>query len=60
MNNEEESAKGIGDRKGLERGLIRAIARELMKKELSVREKLALLKQQERLAKQMRESATAE
>lgn len=42
------------------RGLIRAIARELMKKELSVREKLALLKQQERLAKQLRESATAE
>lgn len=39
------------------RGLIRSIARELMKKELSVREKLALLKQQERLAKELRESA---
>jgi hypothetical protein len=31
-----------------------------MKKELSVREKLALLERQERLAKQLRESAAAE
>lgn len=42
------------------RGMIRAIARELMKKELSVRDKIALLKQQERSAEQLRESAEAD
>ena len=42
------------------RGMIRAIARELSKKELGVREKIALLKEQARLAKELRELAEVE
>lgn len=42
------------------RGMIRSIARELAKDDLSVKDKLALLRQQDRLAKQLRESDAAQ
>ena len=54
-----QGPKGLVTQRVL-RGMIRAIARELAKDTLSIREKLALLKQQERLSKQLRESAAAE
>lgn len=54
-----QGPKGLVTQRVL-RGMIRAIARELAKDALTVREKLALLKQQERLAKQLHESAAAQ
>lgn len=42
------------------RGMIRSIAPELAKDDLSVKDKLALLRQQARLAEQLRESEAAQ
>lgn len=54
-----QGPKGLVTQRVL-RGMIRSIARELAKDTLSVKEKLALLREQDKLSKRLRESAAAQ